>query len=742
MNIGNELEKIKVRQCNDLLVVIDYTMTYLESVAKYLFYLSETKENRFKTRVILVDRDQRHITGNRDSLDYGFSQYFPFLDSDEQIHGIQDMQFGGYPLIQTDHPDKTVLMGMMMQYARVELGKEMEDSLAESLYRSLSEIDPFCQRPLYALFLTDAWAMGNKSLKTTNEVLDFVIDRELDELVAKAGIDKDIDSFKQAILTVLSFATFNKGIDVNELKKVANHSCGYIDENLPGKLGLLGFLGCAGWLNDTMVSAFQPDMIGEYFVLVFMRSSKNARNLLGNDWYAKEDPRQFVINLCNDFPREIGHNDVFWNFMLGVLPDEAQYMNYANMLKDIFLISDASIKGRIIAKLLVLAEKTHDSGNKDKLDQIIATAYRKKGEFKNSLEYHERSLNFRLEQYGEDHPLTATAYNNIGDVYRVIGDYDRALQCYEKAFSIRDQTLGSNHLSTYISKTNIGKTYFHLGNYKEALKNYLMAYIIRWQKTGNDHPDIAKLYNNIGSAYEAMGEYDKALKFYKKAIAIFEKHYGGEHPDIAASYNNVGGTYYLTGEYDKALSYYLKDKSILETTLGKSNPEIASNYNNIALTYKAMGKYDKALEYYERAVLILEKTLEGHHPDIAATYSNIGLMYTAMQDHDKAIRYCRKAAMMFERTLKQDHPDIAVGYNNLAVVYFEAGKFKLAIKYFYKAFLIWETAFGSSSQIAKDCSHRLIGAYNRYMMNGGKRSDLDQSIKDKIDDIVNALALL
>ena len=56
---------------------------------------------------------------------------------------------------------------------------------------------------------------------------------------------------------------------------------------------------------------------------------------------------------------------------------------------------------------------------------------------------------FLLEKkYGQDHPDTATSYNNIGDVHICLGEYDKALKFHYKALTIREKTIGLEHPST------------------------------------------------------------------------------------------------------------------------------------------------------------------------------------------------------------------------------------------------------------------------------------------------------
>ena len=148
------------------------------------------------------------------------------------------------------------------------------------------------------------------------------------------------------------------------------------------------------------------------------------------------------------------------------------------------------------------------------------------GRYDKALEIWLREVLLSEQLYGEDHPNTATTYNNIGLVHNELGDYNKALDYHSKALSIREKVLGK------------------------------------------DHPETATSYNNIGLVYNELGDYDKALEYYSKALFIYEKVLGEDHTLTATSYNNIGLVYDNLGDYSKALEYYSNALSICEKVLG------------------------------------------------------------------------------------------------------------------------------------------------------------------------------
>ena len=54
-----------------------------------------------------------------------------------------------------------------------------------------------------------------------------------------------------------------------------------------------------------------------------------------------------------------------------------------------------------------------------------------------AIEFHERNLKIRLAIHGEQNPVTASSYGNLGNVYNSQGDYPRAIEFHERSLKIR-----------------------------------------------------------------------------------------------------------------------------------------------------------------------------------------------------------------------------------------------------------------------------------------------------------------
>ncbi|MBQ7694404.1 MAG: tetratricopeptide repeat protein [Lentisphaeria bacterium] len=324
----------------------------------------------------------------------------------------------------------------------------------------------------------------------------------------------------------------------------------------------------------------------------------------------------------------------------------------------------------------------------------IGSAWWSKGDCDKALEYYGKALKILRQVLGEKHPDTATCYNNIGSAWHGKGDYDKALIYYGKALEIRRQVLGEKHPNTAGSYNNIGAAWRGKGDCDKALKYLEKALEIRRQVLGENHPDTATCYNNIGETWLGKGDCDKALKHHEKALKILLQVLGENHPDTASCYNNIGGAWHGKGDCDKALEYFEKALEIRRQVLGENHPDIATCYDNIGVVWYGKGDCNKALEYHEKALEIRLQALGEKHLDTAKSYNNIGETWLGKGDCDKALKHHEKALKILLQVLGENHPDTATCYNNIGKVWYDKGDYDKALGYFEKALEIRRHIFG------------------------------------------------
>jgi tetratricopeptide (TPR) repeat protein len=139
------------------------------------------------------------------------------------------------------------------------------------------------------------------------------------------------------------------------------------------------------------------------------------------------------------------------------------------------------------------------------------------GMYKEALSRYALLITLRETIYGHDHPITAAAYHDIGEVYRNLCDYPKALEYNIKALDIRKKFLGEKNLETAESYNDTALVFFYQGDYDKATELILKAKDIREEVVGENHPDTAESYANLGLFSLKQEEYVKGLENYSKA---------------------------------------------------------------------------------------------------------------------------------------------------------------------------------------------------------------------------------
>lgn len=323
---------------------------------------------------------------------------------------------------------------------------------------------------------------------------------------------------------------------------------------------------------------------------------------------------------------------------------------------------------------------------------------------------------------GEDHPDTATSYDNVGMSYWDLGDRHEGLKNLEKAMEIRRHSLGEDHPDTATSYDNVGMGYRALGDRQKGLKYQEKALETRRHLLGENHPDTAASYDNIGRSYMASGNRTKSIEYLEKALEIRRLSFGKEAPATALSYDNVGRSYWKFGDHQKGLRYLEIALEIRKHVLGENHPATASSYNNVGISYWVTGNCAKGLEYKEKALEIRRRVLGENHPDTAASYDNVGMSYWESGDHHKGLKYKEMALDIYRNVLGENQPATAASFTSVGMCYMMSDNFQKGLEYQEKALQIYKRVLGEN-QLDTALSYIIAGYC--YEMSGNCPKVLD-----------------
>jgi tetratricopeptide (TPR) repeat protein len=263
--------------------------------------------------------------------------------------------------------------------------------------------------------------------------------------------------------------------------------------------------------------------------------------------------------------------------------------------------------------------------------------------------------------------------------------YAAAQPLIEKALAINRRLLTDNHPDTATSYNNLAANLNAQGKYAAAQRLHEEALGIRRRLLTDDHPDTAQSYNNLAYNLECQGKYAVAQPLLEKALAICRRLLTDDDPKTAHAYSNVAAILSAQGEYATAQPLLEKALAIYRQFLTDDHRDTARSYNNLAMNLNAQGKYAAAQPLIERALAINRRLLTDNHPETAASYENLASNLNAQGKHAAAQPLVEQALAINRRLLTDDHPHTAASYHDVAVNLSLQGKYAAAQPLYEKA---------------------------------------------------------
>jgi tetratricopeptide (TPR) repeat protein len=319
---------------------------------------------------------------------------------------------------------------------------------------------------------------------------------------------------------------------------------------------------------------------------------------------------------------------------------------------------------------------------------VQAEAYADEGKYAQAQPLYERVLEIHRRLVTDDHPNTATAYNNLAVNLDAQGKYDQALPLFEKAREIYRRVLTDNHPDTVASYVNVARILHYQGKYAQAQPLFEKGLEICRRLLTDDHPLTATSYHNLASNLNYQGRYAQAQPLYEKALEIRRGLLTDDHSETATSYNNIAHNLWSQRKYVQAQPLFEKALEIHRRLLTDDHPDIATNYNNVASNLQGQGKQVEAQPLFEKALEIRRRLLTDDHPLTAVSYDNMAENLGSQGKCAQAQPLLERALEIRRRLLTDDHPQTAVSYNNLARNLARQGEYAQAQPFLEKALSI------------------------------------------------------
>ena len=206
---------------------------------------------------------------------------------------------------------------------------------------------------------------------------------------------------------------------------------------------------------------------------------------------------------------------------------------------------------------------------------------------------------------GDDGNL-ASIHLGTGAAYHLMADYENGLHHFKEARSLLSGEYGERHPRTATAHENIGTALQGMGRFEEAIEHFELAREISEEAHVTEERQ-GTLLIGLAAAYEGLERYDEAAKVFERVVES-QLRAGLETPTVLVAMGNLALVHVETGRYEEAAATFERQAPILERVTGPDH--VFGRYFRLGHTRALIG-----LEKYAQATTMIVPVLEGYARD-------------------------------------------------------------------------------------------------------------------------------
>ena len=263
-------------------------------------------------------------------------------------------------------------------------------------------------------------------------------------------------------------------------------------------------------------------------------------------------------------------------------------------------------------ELLQLGRAHRDARTKDERDVaakaetdallilILAETTGEEADAKKTVPLAKERLALLKARFGERHPETANATNELALGLMYAGDLAGAERAYLEAIALNVALLGEDHPETASVRENLGNVYARLKRFDKTAALLETVLATRRKVLGDDSEPVARTLANVATVHKLAGNLPAAEKAYPEAIEQLTKRLGPDHPDVGVTLHGYGDTLRLEKKYAEAEAPLRRCAEILAKANGEDAGLTQRVFKLLVKLYTDLGKPEKAAAYAAR----------------------------------------------------------------------------------------------------------------------------------------------
>lgn len=313
--------------------------------------------------------------------------------------------------------------------------------------------------------------------------------------------------------------------------------------------------------------------------------------------------------------------------------------------------------------------------------------------------------------FGEEHPMTLRALNNLAALHINLGDYQRAGVILEGVYAVRCRVLGEEHPDTLLDFNDLAVVYGELGEYRKAKAALERISKLLCKVHGEDHSSTLLALHDLAAMHRNLGEYREGCAISEKVYALLCGSLGEEHPSTLLALGGLATAYSCLGDYQREMDLRKKQYDLRGRALGEAHPDTLRAGSALANTYCRQGRYQDARELLEGIYPSICRGIGEEHPDTVFTLTILADAYHGLGDH-QAERALRKRVYALRcKILGEEHPSTLVALNDLAGIYYDFGEYQQAIATFERLSDVYRRTLGEGHPNALTVLNNLAVLY-------------------------------
>lgn len=249
-----------------------------------------------------------------------------------------------------------------------------------------------------------------------------------------------------------------------------------------------------------------------------------------------------------------------------------------------------------VIDVALVENKGKDAFSNDVLyaQEIQAMILDKMGKFQQSKIINEKIIAIRNEYFGENHPKTLSALNNLSAVENNLGNFDKAKKIMQRVIEGKRLILGEKHLSTLISRTNLLSFLVKRQDSEKAdeYSKILLADMVEYVGPLNKYTLVV---NNI-RAYllEDLGKLQQAEKMYRETLNSYKDIGKNSGSELLVLQSNLAMLLMKAKKHQESQTIFLELLDNVETSISKEHVYYAIFIGNYGELLMKMHDYQQA----------------------------------------------------------------------------------------------------------------------------------------------------